>query len=71
MKLVCAERGPLAVVINDRLRKFKPGDTFEVDAEQGKKLLGITPAVVVEHGVVEQVKEAVTGKKGKKKAAEE
>lgn len=68
MKLQVCKRGPVAVVINGVVKKFKPGDTFDMpDEKDAKRILGITPPIVEEPGLVSKVVDAVKGKSGGKK----
>lgn len=66
-KLQVCERGPIAVQIDGTVKRYNPGDVFEVaDEKEANRLLGIEPAIVQKPGLVDKVVDAVKGKKGKK-----
>lgn len=71
-KLQVCERGPIAVSIKGVVKRFNPGQVFEIaDEKEAERLLGITPAIVQKPGIVKQVADAIKGKgKGKSKKDE-
>lgn len=75
MKLQVCKRGPVAVVINGVVKKFQPGDTFEMPNEKdAERILGITPPIVKRPGIASAIAAAVKGKgkgRGKGKGAKQ